>query len=205
MSLTLAIDTATRRTGISLATEAAVIAQYYEEGATAHGEALSRLASQLLQGIDRSEITSVAVGIGPGPFTGLRVGISFAQSFAFALGVPLISVCTLDVIAAEVSCNQEFAIATDARRKEVYWARYSAAGKRLGEVRVIKPSELTDEERWLPTAGDAVEIYGELFPFLLEPLFPNMGLLAARAAEFSLADHAPMYMRRPDATPPVLP
>jgi len=204
MSLTLAIDTATRRTGIALATEAAVVAEYYEEGATAHGEALSRLASKLLEGVDRASISSVAVGIGPGPFTGLRVGISFAQSFAFALGVPLTSVCTLDVIAAEVTCNQEFAIATDARRKEVYWARYSADGKRSGEVRVIKPGDLDDEERWLPTAGDAVEIYGDLFPYLLDPLFPNMGLLASRAPEFALTDSAPMYMRRPDATPPVL-
>jgi len=204
MSLTLAIDTATRRTGIALASSQIVIDELYEEGATAHGEALSRLASQLLQGVDRSTISSVAVGVGPGPFTGLRVGISFAQSFAFALGVPLISVCTLDVIAAEVSCNQEFAVATDARRKEVYWARYSAAGKRLGELRVLKPGDLTDEERWLPTAGDAVDIYGELFPYLLDPPFPSMAVLAARASEFALADYAPMYMRRPDATPPVL-
>lgn len=205
MSLTLAIDTATRRTGIALASAQRVIGELYEEGATAHGEALSRLAARLLQDVDRQQISAVAVGVGPGPFTGLRVGISFAQSFAFALGVPLISVCTLDVIAGEVACNQEFAVATDARRKEVYWARYSAAGKRVGEVRVIKPGELTDEERWLPTSGDAVEIYGELFPYLLDPLFPSMALLAARAYEFALADSAPMYMRRPDAIPPVIP
>ena len=148
----LAIDTATHRTGMALVEGTQIIGEVYEEGATAHGEALPRLAQQLLKDIDRQQINSVAVGMGPGPYTGLRVGIAFAQSFASALSIPLIPVCTLDVIAAEVMCDREFAVATDARRKEIYWARYNSNGKRIGNIKVVAPHSLAEEERWLPTA-----------------------------------------------------
>lgn len=198
----IAIDTATHRTGIALVEGTQIIGEVYEEGATAHGEALPRLAQQLLKDIDRQQINSVAVGMGPGPYTGLRVGIAFAHSFASALSIPVVPVCTLDIIAAEVICDREFAVATDARRKEIYWARYNAHGKRIGNIKVVAPQSLAEEERWLPTAGQASNLYVDLFPFVLEPTLPSVGVMAVRAESLALSDSSPLYLRHPDATPP---
>jgi len=70
----------------------------------------------------KERIDQVIVGMGPGPFTGLRTGIVFAQSFAFAQGLPIHGVCSLDALAFGIELP-EFIVATDARRKELYWAK----------------------------------------------------------------------------------
>ena len=82
-------------------------------------------------GASRADLTAVAVGVGPGPYTGLRVGVVTARVLGAVLGVAVCGVCSLDVIAAAVPRGREFLVAADARRKEVYWARYDAAGTRV--------------------------------------------------------------------------
>ena len=89
-------------------------------------------------------LTRLIVGLGPGPFTGLRVGVVTAQVLGQVLGLELRGVCSLDVVAAQfvAAHSAEFVVATDARRREVYWARYSPGGVRLGEPRVSRPVDV---------------------------------------------------------------
>ena len=102
-----------------------------------HGEQLAPLIAQALEqaGIVRQDLTAIAVGVGPGPFTGLRVGLVTARTLAFVLDIPVYGVCSLDVLAVEAvdtgAVTGDFVVATDARRKEVYLASYDAAGRRL--------------------------------------------------------------------------
>ena len=119
MSAQLAIDTSTSRTSVALIVDGAVKWSEFEDGSTAHAEAVPRLVKKALE-IENS-ITQVIVGMGPGPYTGLRAGISFAQAFAWARKIELRGVCSLDAIVSEAP---EYVAATDARRKEIYWASY---------------------------------------------------------------------------------
>jgi tRNA threonylcarbamoyl adenosine modification protein YeaZ len=112
--------------------------------------------------------------MGPGPFTGLRVGIAFAQSFALARGIAVRGVCSLDAIAAQVS-EKDFIVTVDARRKEVYWARYKD-GVRVGEPAVSFPADVSGA----PIHPD---------------LYPDMKALVALSGNIT----EPMYLRRPDA------
>ena len=103
-------------------------------------------------GIVRQDLTAIAVGVGPGPFTGLRVGIVTARTLGFVLDIPVYGVCSLDAIALEVvetaAPDSGFLVATDARRKEVYLASYDADGRRLEGPVVTKPAEVaTDAPR----------------------------------------------------------
>jgi tRNA threonylcarbamoyl adenosine modification protein YeaZ len=112
--------------------------------------------------------------MGPGPFTGLRIGIAFAHSFALAREIPVRGICSLDGIAAQVN-EKDFIITVDARRKEVYWARY-IDGVRVGDPAVNFPKDVS-----------GVEIYGNLYPDLL-----SMVALTGNVTE-------PIYLRHPDA------
>jgi tRNA threonylcarbamoyl adenosine modification protein YeaZ len=121
-----------------------------------------------------SDVDEVVVGMGPGPFTGLRVGIAFAQSFALAREIPVRGVCSLDAIAAQVT-EKDFIITVDARRKEVYWAHYTN-GVRVGEPAVNFPADVT-----------GAKIHADLFPDMVA-----LVNLPGNIIE-------PMYLRRPDA------
>ena len=112
--------------------------------------------------------------MGPGPFTGLRVGISFAHTFALARDIPVVGVCSLDAIAIEES---NYTVAVDARRKEIYWARYEN-GIRVDGPHVSKPDQVD---------GFIFDVY------------PDMKKLVALADTQSVTE--PMYLRRPDAVP----
>ena len=126
------------------------------------------------EGLAVSDVDEVVVGMGPGPFTGLRVGIAFAQSFAFARQIPVRGVCSLDAIAAQVN-ESDFIVTVDARRKEVYWARYTN-GVRVSEPAVNFPADVTGG----PIHAD---------------LFPDMQALVKLPGDLT----EPMYLRRPDA------
>ena len=117
MSKVLAIDTSTSRTSVAIIDDGSVVFSGHRDGATAHGPSLPALVQEALA---ISEVDEVVVGMGPGPFTGLRVGIAFAQSFALAREIPVRGVCSLDAIAAQIG-EKDFIITVDARRKEVYW------------------------------------------------------------------------------------
>ena len=183
MNHSLVIDTSTNRTLVGIVSEGTLLFEAHHDDALGHGEALPKLVQQALA--NTVQIDSVIVGMGPGPFTGLRVGISFAQSFAFARGIPWVGVCGLDAIASQIS-DSEFFVEVDARRKEVFFARYKT-GERIAEPGVCQPSQLAKVE--IPTYGEAT---GE-FPSAL-----GLAKIAERGAHYL----APIYVRRPDAYPP---
>jgi tRNA threonylcarbamoyl adenosine modification protein YeaZ len=171
MSITLVIDTSTSRTSVGIVQEGVLMWSGFKDGATAHGPALPALVQEAITG---QSIDEVVVGMGPGPFTGLRIGIAFAQSFALARNIFVRGVCSLDAIAAQVD-GKDFIITVDARRKEVYWARYRN-GIRVGEPSVSFPSAVT-----------GADLYPDLYPDLLA-----MAALSGNITE-------PIYLRHPDA------
>lgn len=172
MTISLAIDTSTSRTVVGLLDGEKVLFEKYAEGATDHGRAVSELVAQAL--LNKPEPEQIVVGMGPGPFTGLRVGIAFARTFALAREIPVIGVCSLDAIETGKS---DYTIAIDARRKEIYWARYEG-GKRVEGPSVNKPDEILD--------------------FIID-LYPNVSSLVNLAQVQSESE--PFYLRRPDAVP----
>ena len=171
MRITLAIDTSTSRTSVAIIEDGSILWSGHRDGATEHGPALPSLVQEGIKGF---AIDEVVVGMGPGPFTGLRVGIAFAQSFALARGISVRGVCSLDAIAAQVN-EKDFIVTVDARRKEVYWARYKD-GVRVGEPAVNFPADV---------AGAPIH----------PDLYPDMKALVALAGNIT----EPMYLRRPDA------
>ncbi len=209
--LILAFDTATPAVTVALHDGSAVLAHESAVDPRRHGELLSPSIARVLDkaGARPGDLTAVTVGTGPGPYTGLRVGLVTAQVLGAALGVRVDGVCTLDIIAAEArhaAAGREFLVATDARRREVYWARYSAAGERLCEPRVSLPAEVPPG---YPVAGEGPRLHAELAAAdeLFGPRYPAASQLAEIAARAIAADAPagpaePLYLRRPDAREP---
>ena len=191
----LVIDTATSRTSVGLFDGAIPLFAGRHDGATEHGEALPRLVEGALEVAAElgKEFKEVVVGMGPGPFTGLRAGIAFAQVFAHARKIPLAGICSLDGIVSGVS--GEYIVATDARRKEIYWAKYDS-GKRITEPRVSLPDEV--KALGLPVYGEGAEKYG--FEADIDLIYPHPLFLLA-ATEWADNVHEPIYIRKPDAVP----
>jgi tRNA threonylcarbamoyl adenosine modification protein YeaZ len=212
--LLLAFDTATPAVTVALADETGILAERTEVDARRHGELLAPGIAAVLRaaGRTRAQLTDVAVGVGPGPFTGLRVGLVTARALGDALGIAVHGVCTLDILAADVRHDGPFAVATDARRREVYWARYDAPGpdgfpRRLTDPAVDWPHVVAPGLRDLPVAGEGPAKYPEAFPHAAEPLLPSARALAllavrARAEGRELLPPQPLYLRRPDAVEP---
>ena len=214
--LLLAFDTATPAVTVALHDGTEILAEHTEVDARRHGELLAPGIRAVLTGAGRSrlELTDVAVGVGPGPFTGLRVGLVTARSLADALGIRVHGVCTLDILAWAVGHDGPFAVATDARRREVYWARYAARERRLTEPAVDWPHVVAPQVAGLPVAGEGAVKYPDAFPVPIAPLLPSAAdlaeltvrRLAAAPAETGdeavLLPPAPLYLRRPDAVEP---
>lgn len=207
----LAFDTATPYVTVALHDGADVVAERRSEQRMRHGEQLAPLIAAVLAdaGIVRQDLTAIAVGVGPGPFTGLRVGLVTARTLAFVLELPVYGVCSLDVVAIEAARGRspvgiEFSVATDARRKEVYLATYDEEGRRQDGPDVVRPQEAATEG---PVAGEGALLYPEAFPDAREPRLPSAGWLARAVAEelAELHDPDPMYLRRPDAVAPGAP
>lgn len=201
----LAFDTATPLVTVALHDGSDVVVELTSERPMKHGEQLAPLISQALEqaGIVRQDLTAVAVGVGPGPFTGLRVGLVTARTLAFVLEVPVYGVCSLDVLAAEAAAalGTDFVVATDARRKEVYLASYDASGARLDGPVVEKPAVVATD---LPVVGEGGTLYPDAFPHATGPARPSAGWLARAVAEelAEIVDPEPLYLRRPDAETP---
>ena len=172
MTISLAIDTATSRTIVGIIQGDKVLFEAFHEGATEHGFAITELVTKALEICHKPD--QVVVGMGPGPFTGLRVGITFAHSFALAREIPVIGVCSLDAIDIQES---EYTVAIDARRKEIYWAKYKDSLRISGPV-VSKPAEVDN--------------------FIIDQ-YPDLKKLVALSASQNITE--PMYLRRPDAVP----
>jgi tRNA threonylcarbamoyl adenosine modification protein YeaZ len=211
-------DTATPAVSAALHDGNRVVAEAFAVDARRHGELLMPMIAQVLAdaGASRGDLTAVAVGVGPGPYTGLRVGVVTARVLAAVLGIPLYGVCTLDIIAADVPASgRDFGVATDARRKEVYWARYGAAGERVEGPLVSSASSLPDAAG-LAVAGTGAQLYPEAFGEVIEPAYPQartLGRIVAGQLEQAggpgadtsgvrLLAAEPLYLRRPDAREP---
>jgi tRNA threonylcarbamoyladenosine biosynthesis protein TsaB len=225
--LLLALDTATSAVTVALHDGDRVLAEASTVDPRAHGERLAPGIDAVLReaGVAPGHLTHIVCGLGPGPFTGLRVGIVTARVLALATGAALHGVCSLDALAYAAATaalalpGDELLVATDARRKEVYWARYAVSApdavSELGPVvtartapSVVRPAELPPALRDLPTAGRGPLLYPELFGRAVPPWDVDAAALArlavARlAAGDPLADHEPYYLRRPDAAPNV--
>lgn len=192
---TLVIDTATSRTSVGLFDGAVPLFAGRHDGATEHGEALPQLVEGALEvaaGAGK-KISQVLVGMGPGPFTGLRVGITFAEVFARAREIPLIGICSLDGVVNGVS--GEYIVATDARRKELYWAKFDS-GRRVSELQVSLPEDV--KALGLPVYGEGAQKYG--FEADIDLIYPHPLIMLA-ALEWAEGVHEPMYLRKPDAVP----
>jgi tRNA threonylcarbamoyladenosine biosynthesis protein TsaB len=199
----LAFDTATPAVTVALHDGAHVVAESTVVDKRRHGELLAPGIEWVLReaGAARRDVTRVAVGVGPGPFTGLRVGIVTARTLALVLGVPVDGVCTLDVLAADVAVDGSFVVATDARRKQVYWAGYSSPYARVEGPAVDRPADVATPQ---PTAGEGARLYPQAFPRPVPPVHPSAARLAELVAgeQVVLLPPEPLYLRRPDAVEP---
>ncbi len=208
--LLLAFDTATPAISVAVHDGSRVLGSATGAGAMAHGELLApAIATALTEaGAAAADLTDVAVGVGPGPFTGLRVGMVTALTLGQTLGLTTHGVCSLDIVAAQAAADLdgEFVVATDARRKEVYWGRYAADGSRLTGPDVDFPDTVAG--LGLPVVGRGGQLYADRLAWVESaPLDPSAGTLAeivaaGRVGELPLE---PLYLRRPDATPQVAP
>ena len=210
----LTIDTATETvvTGVVRLTasgEASTLAERTVHDHRRHAEILTTLIREVLDeaGLAGADLNAVVVGAGPGPFTGLRVGLATAAAYGDALGIPVHGVCSLDAIAV-VAADRTALVVTDARRREVYWARYRD-GQRTAGPDVAPPATLADALADQPV--DAV--VGP--PAFTEPIaagraeeigatHPTPAALASVAFDAISAGVAPpplepLYLRRPDA------
>lgn len=229
--LVLAVDTSTAATSVGLVGPATRVQRQDIDGRR-HAEAIEPLLRDALADarVSPAEVDLVACGVGPGPFTGLRVGIAAAVAFGFARGIPVVGACSLDVTArgAVESLGRPVTVLARARRSELCWATYDARGSRLaGPVIRREPVEVTgacvgdagpvDEVRY-PSAIDLAELVierlaaGEAIPGELdlpeddasEAGASTADLLARRIAEGRyLLPARPVYLRRPDAVVPV--
>ncbi len=191
MKTSLVIDTSTPRTIAALVAQDAVIWSGFHDGATSHGEALGKLIAEAKNQTNFNSVDQVVVGMGPGPFTGLRVGIAFARTFAIAREIPCIGVVSLDAIGGAASTLAEMAsdfyVITDARRKEIYWAKYQKNGERITEPAVEKREEVDFES--LP---------------VIEFGFPDPLALVKLTTHSNSVRTQPLYLRKPDAVLPKL-
>ncbi|HYI59042.1 MAG TPA: tRNA (adenosine(37)-N6)-threonylcarbamoyltransferase complex dimerization subunit type 1 TsaB [Microlunatus sp.] len=199
----LGIDTATVVCA-GLAADGVLVASGQVDDRMAHVEQLTPLVRRLCRqaGIAPNQLTDVVVGLGPGPYTGLRVGIVTARVLAELAGARLHGICSLDAIAAQYATaggpSGDFVVATDARRKEVYWARYAADGTRLDGPAVNRPSELPA----LPTVGPGADLYADGLPSVPGPRALDPATLAVVGPTLPDAGREPLYLRRPDAAEP---
>jgi tRNA threonylcarbamoyl adenosine modification protein YeaZ len=223
--LVLALDTSSAATAVALARvepgAIAIVARRVNIDARAHGEVLTPAIRSCLEdaGATVGELAAIVAGIGPGPYTGLRVGLVTAAALGDALACPTYGVCSLDAIAGAVFAGHEsgdghlfggrLLVAADARRREVYWAAYDE-GIRIDGPAVTKPADL-DTDGISAMVGAGARLYADSIGAgrmtILDQDFPDPGALIAVAAD-RIRNGArserlvPLYLRKPDAVEP---
>ncbi|HET9082468.1 MAG TPA: tRNA (adenosine(37)-N6)-threonylcarbamoyltransferase complex dimerization subunit type 1 TsaB [Trebonia sp.] len=212
--LLLGLDTATPAVTVALHDGGQPLAQLVTVDAHRHAELLAPAIAKVVAdaGASQRDLTGIVAGVGPGPYTGLRVGLVTARVLGAALGIPVYGLCSLDAIAADVDAGGgDFLVATDARRRELYWARYDGGGRRVAGPEVAKPVDIP--VAGLPAAGEGPMLYPELLPEGLSPAYPAAATLcrvAVAALEAGdpgklLLPPEPLYLRRPDVREPGAP
>lgn len=221
--LILGIETATVQAGCAIGGHEGVLASAHSAKGKRHAENLAPAIAFICgqAQVELTEIGLVAVDVGPGLFTGLRVGVATAKAIAFALRVPMIAVSSLDLLAFPVRFSNRLIVAAiDARRGELYYAFYRQVPggvQRLGEHQLGTPDDLASEllasgEEVL-LVGDGAQRYAESFEGLArvelvdrENSYPSAASLVQLAhaqalrEEFGRPDEIePIYLRRPDA------
>ncbi|MDQ1709089.1 MAG: tRNA threonylcarbamoyladenosine biosynthesis protein TsaB [Frankiaceae bacterium] len=208
--LILAFDTSTPAVTVAVLRDDDVLAEQQHVDGRRHGEVLAPSIADALASAELTlrDVDFVAVGNGPGPFTGLRVGLVTARSLSHALGIPAYGVCSLDALAAAAGAGDVF-VATDARRREVYWARYRD-GVRTAGPDVARPADV--EPGAITRIGHGVSVYADLLGPLAAaaPLYPPaawIGRLVGRSLRAGAEpdEVSPLYLRRPDAEVPKAP
>lgn len=209
--LVLALDTATSAVTAGLlrlpaAGSLQVLAQRITVDARAHGELLMPSVCEVLAaaGVSMHDLDAVVCGAGPGPFTGLRVGMVTAAALGDALSVPVYPVGSLDAIAYRAGAGSPLLVVTDARRREVYWARYDETGARVDGPHVDRPPDVPLEG--VSRVAGAAEALSAPLP-VVAPRHPDPAALVAVAAAEMRAQAppgplTPLYLRRPDAVEP---
>lgn len=214
--LILSIDTSAIASAALLNGEAEILESFATEDTRSHAEVLAPGISDLLAraGVTGTELDAVVVGVGPGPFTGLRAGIATARTLAFAWDKPLHGVMSLDAIAVDAALDawrhgiDEFAVATDARRREVYWAAYRSTGgtaELIDGPHVSEPAAVPS----LPAYGAGAGMYADTLRAVEDfaGAQPNAAALGRTAAAqlvrgLPLRDSTPLYLRESDAKVP---
>ncbi|WP_426996523.1 tRNA (adenosine(37)-N6)-threonylcarbamoyltransferase complex dimerization subunit type 1 TsaB [Pseudarthrobacter sp. N5] len=215
--LILAIDTSAVASAALVSDDAmeGVVGSFSTEDTRSHAEVLAPGIEDLLTsaGITGADIDAIVTGVGPGPFTGLRSGIATARTLAFAWGKPLYGLMSLDAIALEVAESTaavpEFVVATDARRKEVYWARYTLSEGQLPRLADGPRVGFATDLPALPAYGAGAGLYADVLDanpdFSAEQpdaLYLGQFALARLAAGEELLDSTPLYLRESDARVP---
>jgi tRNA threonylcarbamoyladenosine biosynthesis protein TsaB len=202
----LALDTSTPLVSVALLDDDRLVANATSDRPMQHGERLAPMITDALDSVGaiRQDVTAVAVGVGPGPFTGLRVGLVTARMLGVALGVPVYGAGSLDVLAVRAvdeGVGEPFLATLDARRKELFWASYDADGTRLDGPHVERPAAMPTD---LLVVGAGPAVFPHTFRRTAGPTHPDAGSLAMAVAEerVELVDPEPVYLRRPDAVVP---
>jgi tRNA threonylcarbamoyl adenosine modification protein YeaZ len=201
-SIVLAIDTATPAVTAGVVRlgppQIDLLAERVTLDARAHAESLTPNVLGALSdaGLGMTDLDAIVVGCGPGPFTGLRVGMATAAAFAQALGVPVHGVCSLDAIG--VFTAGDALVVTDARRREVYWARYRD-GVRVAGPAVCAPADVPVDAATIAGSPEHAALFD--LP-RTAPTHPSaIGLVRAVDWKVEPAPLIPLYLRRPDAKP----
>lgn len=200
MTWTLAIDTS-HHVAAGLARDGEPVDAEVVTDTRAHGESLMPSIVEVCRrnGLSVADIGEFVVGMGPGPFTGLRVGVATAATLAHLSGGDPHRICSLDALALQWRADGapgEFLVASDARRKELYWSHH-CDGVRIGEPQVGVPETLPA----VPVAGPVPETMRDRVQFdPTGPMSIDPALLAARWAELPEAGPEPYYLRPADAT-----
>lgn len=194
----LAIDTSAGTAVAIVAADGRVLAERSTDDTRRHAEVIGPYLEAVLAeaGVTAPELRGVVVGIGPGPFTGLRVGIAAAQVVALAAGIPLMPVPSHDAVALQLveggAVAGRFAVVTDARRREIAVTVYTAERPLL---QVVEAAHLAPRAGWTPPDGVSAH---EVLEIAASPL--ARVALARLAAGLPFADPQPLYLRAPDVT-----
>jgi tRNA threonylcarbamoyl adenosine modification protein YeaZ len=212
----LAVETSSAWTSLAVADDGVVIAEAEHQDPRGHVEAIGVLYADAIAPVLRdSPVTGVVCGVGPGPYSGLRVGIAYARALGLAWAVPIAGICSLDAVAASNQHEGNYVVVADARRREVYWAVFDPTGARIDGPYVGAPTDIPaglpvvdvpahardliaylaargahDPARWEPTPiGIELDDHGDA------------GARTARAlAGGTLLTAQPLYLRAADVT-----